>query len=159
MLHTNFVSKKGGTRNNIIKVKKIGNKNKNRELDYLIYKRKADDLYVSSLNTEDKEKLHNDSGSERLKKDSELAMNVLHFKNKEPLVANIPENHQVKDNENRVIRKSIGGSRKTRKLLPKLRKISYKNKKHHYKLKDPFRKRKLAIHEGVNREAKEKQEN
>jgi len=50
--------------------------------------------------------------------------------------------------------KQKGGARKTRKLLPKLRKISYKNKKHHYKLKDPFRKRKLAIHEGVNREAK-----
>ena len=50
--------------------------------------------------------------------------------------------------------KQKGGARKTRKLLPKLRKISYKNKKHHYRLKDPFRKRKLAIHEGVNREAK-----
>ena len=50
--------------------------------------------------------------------------------------------------------KQKGGAKKTRKLLPKLRKISYKNKKHHYKLKDPFRKRKLAIHEGVNREAK-----
>ena len=50
--------------------------------------------------------------------------------------------------------KQKGGTRKTRKLLPKLRKISYKNKKHHYKLKDPFSKRKLAIHEGVNREAK-----
>jgi len=43
---------------------------------------------------------------------------------------------------------------KTRKLLPKLRKISYKNKKHHYKLKDPFFKRKLAIIEGVEAEAK-----
>ena len=42
---------------------------------------------------------------------------------------------------------------KTRKL-PKLRKISYKNKKHHYKLKDKFSKRKLAIHEGVNMESK-----
>ena len=42
---------------------------------------------------------------------------------------------------------------KTRKL-PKLRKISYKNKKHHYRLKDPFSKRKLAIHEGVNMESK-----
>ena len=50
--------------------------------------------------------------------------------------------------------KKKGGAKKTRKLLPKLRKISYKNKKHHYRLKDPFSKRKLAIHEGVNREAK-----
>lgn len=48
--------------------------------------------------------------------------------------------------------------RKTRKL-PKLRKISYKNKKHHYKLKDPFKKRKLAIHEGVNMEAKKTRRN
>ena len=47
---------------------------------------------------------------------------------------------------------------KTRKL-PKLRKISYKNKKHHYKLKDPFKKRKLAIHEGVNMEAKKTRKN
>ena len=44
-------------------------------------------------------------------------------------------------------------TKKIRKL-PRLRKISYKNKKHHYKLKDPFKKRKLAIHEGVNMEAK-----
>ena len=50
--------------------------------------------------------------------------------------------------------KQKGGAKKTRKLLPKLRKISYRNKKHHYRLKDPFSKRKLAIHEGVNREAK-----
>ena len=42
---------------------------------------------------------------------------------------------------------------KTRKL-PKLKKVSKKGKKHHYKLKDPFKKRKLAIHEGVNMEAK-----
>ena len=42
---------------------------------------------------------------------------------------------------------------KTRKL-PKLRKIDKSKKKHHYKLKDPFSKRKLAIHEGVNMEAK-----
>lgn len=47
---------------------------------------------------------------------------------------------------------------KTRKL-PKLRKISYKNKKHHYKLKDSFKKRKLAIHEGVNMEAKKTKKN
>ena len=42
---------------------------------------------------------------------------------------------------------------KTRKL-PKLRKVSKKGKKHHYKLKEPFKKRKLAIHEGDNMEAK-----
>ena len=44
--------------------------------------------------------------------------------------------------------------KKTRKLLPKLRKISYKNKKHRYHIKDSFSKRKLAIHEGINMEAK-----
>lgn len=43
---------------------------------------------------------------------------------------------------------------KKKRNLPKLKKISYKNKKHHYKLKDPFKKRKLAIHEGVNAESK-----
>ena len=44
---------------------------------------------------------------------------------------------------------------KTRKnILPKLRKISYKKKKHHYHLKDTFKKRKLAIHEGVKMESK-----
>ena len=43
---------------------------------------------------------------------------------------------------------------KTRKLLPKLKKIDYTKKKHRYHINDPFRKRKLAIHEGVNMEAK-----
>lgn len=47
-------------------------------------------------------------------------------------------------------------NRKTKKrvLLPKLRKINYKNKKHRYHIKDPFYKRKLAIHEGVNAESR-----
>lgn len=43
---------------------------------------------------------------------------------------------------------------KTRKLLPKLKKTDYKNKKHHYKLSDPARKRHLAINEGIRDEAK-----
>lgn len=46
--------------------------------------------------------------------------------------------------------------KKTRKLLPKLRKISKKNKKHRYKLKDPQKKRILAINEGVRYEMKYK---
>jgi hypothetical protein len=53
----------------------------------------------------------------------------------------------------------IAGKRKTRKnrtILPRLRKVSYKNKKHRYRLKDPFRKRKKAIHEGVKMEAEMK---
>ena len=46
-----------------------------------------------------------------------------------------------------------GGRRKTkRKLLPKLRKLTKKNKKHIYKLKDPHKKRILAIDEGINYE-------
>ena len=43
---------------------------------------------------------------------------------------------------------------KKNRQLPQLRKISKKNKKHHYSLKDPFRKRKLAILEGINAEAR-----
>ena len=39
-------------------------------------------------------------------------------------------------------------------LLPKLRKISKKNVKHVYKLKDPHKKRILAIDEGIRAEAK-----
>ena len=38
--------------------------------------------------------------------------------------------------------------------LPKLKKISMKNKKHIYKLKDPAKKRRLAIDEGVRKESK-----
>ena len=45
-------------------------------------------------------------------------------------------------------------SDKKGKQLPQLRKISKKNKKHHYRLKDPFKKRILAILEGVNAEAR-----
>ena len=43
---------------------------------------------------------------------------------------------------------------KTRKLLPKLKKTDYKNKKHHYKLNDPARKRHLAINESIRNEVK-----
>lgn len=42
----------------------------------------------------------------------------------------------------------------TQKLLPKLRDISYKNKKHRYRLKDTKKKRRLAIDEGVRMENK-----
>lgn len=43
---------------------------------------------------------------------------------------------------------------KTRKKLPKLRKIDYTKKKYRYKISDPFKKRKLAIHEGIEMEKK-----
>ena len=45
-------------------------------------------------------------------------------------------------------------TKKRRNILPKLRKIDYTKKKHRYHIKDPFSKRKLAIHEGVRAEAK-----
>ena len=44
----------------------------------------------------------------------------------------------------------------SKNMLPKLRKITKKNKKYHYRLKDPKKKRILAIHEGVNYEQKYK---
>ena len=52
------------------------------------------------------------------------------------------------------VKMSGGGKRTKKNILPKLRPISYKNKKHKYKLKDPFTKRKKAIHEGVRMESK-----
>jgi hypothetical protein len=52
--------------------------------------------------------------------------------------------------------KSITLKKKRSKLLPKLRKITNKNKKHIYKLKDPQRKRIMAINEGVRYEMKTK---
>ena len=58
-----------------------------------------------------------------------------------------------KEVENAILQQD-NNKRKSRVKLPKLRKISYENKKHHYRLKDPFNKRKLAIHEGVNLEVK-----
>ena len=77
-----------------------------------------------------------------------------HKKGKAPKVVKKATNKETRKQVKDVILQQYGGKRNTRKKLPKLRKISYKNKKHHYRLKDPFRKRKLAIHEGVNKEAK-----
>tara|TARA_X000000368_G_scaffold416596_1_gene410895 strand:+ start:1229 stop:1582 length:354 start_codon:yes stop_codon:yes gene_type:complete len=45
-------------------------------------------------------------------------------------------------------------TKKSRVLLPKLRKINYKNRKHRYKLKYSTKKRRLAIDEGVKMERK-----
>lgn len=42
----------------------------------------------------------------------------------------------------------------TRKLLPKLRTIDKSDKKYHYHISDPTRKRRRAIHEGVSSEKK-----
>ena len=76
-----------------------------------------------------------------------------HKKGKAPKVVKKATNKETRKQVKDIILQQYGGKIETRKKLPKLRKISYKNKKHHYRLKDPFRKRKLAIHEGVNREA------
>ena len=43
---------------------------------------------------------------------------------------------------------------KRKTLLPKLRPISYENKKHKYKLNDPQKKRRLAIDSGIKQEVK-----
>ena len=43
-------------------------------------------------------------------------------------------------------------SKRRRATLPKLRPLTYKNKKHKYKLSDPQKKRILAIEEGINKE-------
>ena len=43
---------------------------------------------------------------------------------------------------------------KTKKILPRLRKISYKNKKYKYKINESNKKRRLAINEGVKNESK-----
>ena len=57
----------------------------------------------------------------------------------------------MRTRKNRTIKR-----RKTKTKLPKLRKIDKSMKKFHYKIKDPFSKRKLAIHDGVKMEAKKK---
>jgi len=57
----------------------------------------------------------------------------------------------MNDNFFQVRFKKKGGA-----LLPKLRKISKKGKKHHYRLKDTQKKRILAINEGVKHEMKHK---
>jgi len=44
--------------------------------------------------------------------------------------------------------------KKARTLLPKLRRIDYKNKKYKYKLKNSTRRRRMAINEGVISEKK-----
>ena len=54
------------------------------------------------------------------------------------------------------MKEQVKEKQKNRTILPRLRKVSYKNKKHRYRLKDPFRKRKKAIHEGVKMEAEMK---
>jgi len=48
-------------------------------------------------------------------------------------------------------------TKKGKVILPKLRKINYASKKEKYHLKDPAKKRRLAIDEGIKTEMKRKQ--
>lgn len=43
-------------------------------------------------------------------------------------------------------------TKKTQKLLPKLKKVDYAGKKYHYKLAQTARRRRMAINEGINYE-------
>ena len=52
--------------------------------------------------------------------------------------------------------KQTGGRKKKTIKLPRLRPLTMYKKKHKYKLKDPFKKRILALNEGVNYEFKKK---
>lgn len=45
------------------------------------------------------------------------------------------------------------------KLLPKLKQVTYKNKKHRYHIKDSTTKRRRAINEGVKKERKKTKKN
>lgn len=45
------------------------------------------------------------------------------------------------------------------KLLPRLRQITYKNKKHRYHIKDSATKRRRAINEGIRKEKKKTKKN
>ena len=53
----------------------------------------------------------------------------------------------------------INKNQKSMKILPTLRNISFKNKKHIYKLNESDRKRKMAMNEGVRMEAKKTHKN
>ena len=63
-----------------------------------------------------------------------------------------------KNNKNNKNKNNKKGGKKSKKpvVLPKLRPISYKNKKHRYHIKDPKKKRILAIEEGIQSESKNK---
>ena len=65
--------------------------------------------------------------------------------NKHPQLIKSATHHSVKN--------YLKGGKRIKKL-PKLRKIDYTHKKTHYKLKDPFSKRKKAILEGIHYEYK-----
>lgn len=76
--------------------------------------------------------------------------------NSAPKVIKEATNFRTSRRIKKLIKQQKGGKKKTRKILPKLRKISKKNKKYHYHLKDPQKKRILAINEGVQYEIKHK---
>tara|TARA_Y100000816_G_scaffold117395_1_gene82312 strand:- start:3367 stop:4359 length:993 start_codon:yes stop_codon:yes gene_type:complete len=72
---------------------------------------------------------------------------------KEPRVIKDATSNFVNTGVKNFILKTKGG--KTKKLLPKLRKIDEKNKRHKYKIDDPQSKRILAMKEGINYEVKQ----
>ena len=68
--------------------------------------------------------------------------------NKSPKVINSATSNKIKPHIKRLLTRKLrqqGGN-----LLPKLRKLSKKNKKYIYRIKDPQYKRILAIDEGIN---------
>jgi len=71
----------------------------------------------------------------------------------------IKKNDKKKNTKKKRKRKNTKkGGKKSKKpvVLPKLRPISYKNKKYRYHIKDPQKKRILAIEEGIQSESKNK---
>ena len=76
---------------------------------------------------------------------------------KAPKVVKNATNSSTSVRVKRKIKTLKGGKRgknKKSNSLPRLRKVSFKNKKHKYKLKDPQHKRILAINEGIRKESK-----
>ena len=72
-------------------------------------------------------------------------------------IATPPSSPRKKRN---TIRSGSGGGRRStrrRRTLPKLRVLTYKNKKHKYKLSDPHKKRIIALDAGIRAERKTKQ--
>ena len=64
------------------------------------------------------------------------------------------KNNKKRKKKNTKKKKKGGKKSKKSVILPKLRPISYKNKKHRYHIKDPKKKRILAIEEGIHSESK-----
>ena len=99
--------------------------------DYDTYKSKIQDNYLSICKTKIKNKIN------------EIDYDFT--------IINYPD---YKTSKKYNIKSKTKGGKSKKKTLPKLRKLSYKNKKHKYSLKDPQKKRILAIDEGIKGETK-----